>query len=460
MMNTFVAHPSIRVKGSENNWNPVQCVNVECYHNTKGSHMHCPFCVKTESYHDPVILRAHYRVKHVDKSLEFAGLKILRCCEQCDIVGAIKGEKKFKGAHWHCYRCRNGFNRRDEALKHYKTHFRNPHTTFQIQVAHDINSNASWENAMGGDAVLTNTTTQGMTDEVTIHPVLTEAVMTTTTTPCTDEDMNKAHDATAATISANGLTVAATETVNSDEGSSAAQAVILIESTDSGELDQPATTTIYQTVNDDTHRVLQLEKQIAQLQADKLESEKQLKTEIQKLRDQVQHLNNTNSILQQQIQALRSASLQRLTMDAQADIQHMISNMEHEHSNLLHHHLAQLRQYYHSMSSSESDNYVHPVMISDQTIQQIVVSTQSGSSTDVDSDSVNTTVGDLCQDATTVVIPQGNGNYIVHQEKNDKSQSKDINVEIADKHYVQDKDNSTNESDTDVVHIAKRRKEF
>ena len=32
------------------------------------------------------------------------------------------------------FRCRNGFNRRDEALKHYKTHFRNPQTTFQIQV--------------------------------------------------------------------------------------------------------------------------------------------------------------------------------------------------------------------------------------------------------------------------------------------------------------------------------------
>ena len=31
-------------------------------------------------------------------------------------------------------RCRNGFNRRDEAIKHYRTHFRNPQTTFQIQI--------------------------------------------------------------------------------------------------------------------------------------------------------------------------------------------------------------------------------------------------------------------------------------------------------------------------------------
>jgi len=65
----------------------------------------------------------------------FTGLKVLRCCDQCDIVGVIKGEKKFKGAHWHCYKCRNGFNRRDEAIKHYRTHFRNPQTTFQIQIA-------------------------------------------------------------------------------------------------------------------------------------------------------------------------------------------------------------------------------------------------------------------------------------------------------------------------------------
>lgn len=65
----------------------------------------------------------------------FEGLKILRCCDYCDIVGAIKGEKKFKKAHWHCYKCRNGFNRRDEAIKHYKTHFRNPQTTFQIQIS-------------------------------------------------------------------------------------------------------------------------------------------------------------------------------------------------------------------------------------------------------------------------------------------------------------------------------------
>ncbi|KAK0058814.1 protein TAPT1 isoform X1 [Biomphalaria pfeifferi] len=134
----FVTHPSVRIKGTENSYTPSQCLDDRCP--VKAPHLHCPFCVKTDAYQDPVILKAHYRVKHVDKGIEFAGLKILRCCDQCDIIGIIKGEKRFKGAHWHCYRCRNGFNRRDEAIKHYKTHFRNPQTTFQIQITQDLNS--------------------------------------------------------------------------------------------------------------------------------------------------------------------------------------------------------------------------------------------------------------------------------------------------------------------------------
>ncbi|KAH9525429.1 hypothetical protein Btru_001412 [Bulinus truncatus] len=134
----FVTHPSVRIKGTENSYTPTQCLDDRCP--VKAPHLHCPFCVKTDAYQDPVILKAHYRVKHVDKGIEFAGLKILRCCDQCDIIGIIKGEKRFKGAHWHCYRCRNGFNRRDEAIKHYKTHFRNPQTTFQIQITQDLNS--------------------------------------------------------------------------------------------------------------------------------------------------------------------------------------------------------------------------------------------------------------------------------------------------------------------------------
>ncbi|XP_041706646.2 uncharacterized protein LOC121541589 isoform X3 [Coregonus clupeaformis] len=141
-MSAFIAHPSVRIRGTEHTYNPVLCQDDNCSGKDKGTHTHCPFCTVAEAYQDPVILLAHYRIKHVDKGIDFAGLIVLRCCNHCEIVGTIKGEKRFKGAHWHCYRCRNGFNRRDEAIKHYKTHFRNPHTTFQIQVTQDSRVNS------------------------------------------------------------------------------------------------------------------------------------------------------------------------------------------------------------------------------------------------------------------------------------------------------------------------------
>lgn len=50
---------------------PMRCADQRCGDSTV--HMHCPFCVKTDLYHDPVILKAHYRVKHVDKGIDFAG---------------------------------------------------------------------------------------------------------------------------------------------------------------------------------------------------------------------------------------------------------------------------------------------------------------------------------------------------------------------------------------------------
>lgn len=171
----FVTHPSVRIKGSENVYTPVQCVDELCC--IKTPHLHCPFCVKTDSYTDPVILKAHYRVKHVDKGIEFAGLKILRCCDHCDIVGVIKGEKKFKGAHWHCYRCRNGFNRRDEAIKHYKTHFRNPQTTFQISITQDLNNPVVYQTeSKSAPQTPVGAPTSNIISSDSIHPALTEAV--------------------------------------------------------------------------------------------------------------------------------------------------------------------------------------------------------------------------------------------------------------------------------------------
>ena len=74
-------HPSVRIKGTENNFEPVLCVHPKCA--DKAPHMHCPFCVKTEIYPDPVILKAHYRVKHVDKGLDFAGKQLTDCLGIC-----------------------------------------------------------------------------------------------------------------------------------------------------------------------------------------------------------------------------------------------------------------------------------------------------------------------------------------------------------------------------------------
>jgi len=61
------------VKGSEHYYDPVWCTDAECpKHATP--HMHCPFCARSEFYLDPVILRAHYRVKHVDKGIDVYGM--------------------------------------------------------------------------------------------------------------------------------------------------------------------------------------------------------------------------------------------------------------------------------------------------------------------------------------------------------------------------------------------------
>ncbi|KAL7853274.1 hypothetical protein AOLI_G00201180 [Acnodon oligacanthus] len=184
-MAAFVAHPSVRIRGTEHTYTPVLCQDEKCDGREKGVHMHCPLCTVGEAYQDPVILRAHFRIKHVDKGIDFAGLKVLRCCNHCEIVGTIKGEKRFKGAHWHCYRCRNGFNRRDEAIKHYKTHFRNPHTTFQIQVTQDVNCRQYYSGtaeahakAYSGLAVSLDT---GGDATAAVGSIMAQPVLTTTT---------------------------------------------------------------------------------------------------------------------------------------------------------------------------------------------------------------------------------------------------------------------------------------
>ena len=56
--------------------------------------MHCPFCVNADNFHDPVILKAHYRVKHVDKGIDFAGMNILHAKKKMTKEGDYSFKKK------------------------------------------------------------------------------------------------------------------------------------------------------------------------------------------------------------------------------------------------------------------------------------------------------------------------------------------------------------------------------
>ncbi|XP_039628220.1 uncharacterized protein zgc:193801 isoform X1 [Polypterus senegalus] len=340
----IMAHPSVRIKGTEHSYNPVLCQDDKCQASSKGSHMHCPFCSVTEAYQDPVILRAHYRVKHVDKGIDFAGLKVLRCCNHCEIVGTIKGEKKFKGAHWHCYRCRNGFNRRDEAVKHYKTHFRNPHTTFQIQITQEVNSRQYYEQsaeahakAYGGLTITAGTNG----DYSSIGSVFAQTVISSaagTETFLTDVSKDSSVN--------NGITVGAEETVGPAAHSSRRQTLILMDSDDPGNTAYEDTgSLVTETVGEAVEQNLLLEKQLIELhqqnqslRLEKEETEKRLRAEIQQLKDHMAGLVQANVKMFEELQLYRAAD------DTEHKIAKLLETMERQHSDLLHTQLACLRK--------------------------------------------------------------------------------------------------------------------
>ncbi|XP_076434861.1 uncharacterized protein LOC143274817 [Babylonia areolata] len=374
----FVTHPSVRIKGSENVYSPVQCVDDLCP--IGAPHMHCPFCVKTESYTDPVILKAHYRVKHVDKGIEFAGLKILRCCEHCDIVGVIKGEKKFKGAHWHCYRCRNGFNRRDEAIKHYKTHFRNPQTTFQISITQDLNSPVPYQQTQDPPRTTTPQstlhTTQPDSTEI-IHPALTQAVSCIASPggATTDQDIGgstvaltngKIHDgAVHVSIEAACNSVDVTE---EDE-----QAIIVIqeEQLEPSDLDPAFSTHI---VNNEVSVVSSdkenrdkggggLAERVRLLEQDKA----LLNKEIHRLRKQVEKLEETVRACRKREEELRG----RLGNATERGMAEVLAKMEADHRSLLRQQLDFLQQV---VSASRSPSTTSTVLqLTDHNGQEIQV---------------------------------------------------------------------------------------
>ncbi|XP_078277659.1 uncharacterized protein LOC144605888 isoform X2 [Rhinoraja longicauda] len=349
-MTAFVTHPSVRVKGTEHNYNPVLCQDEKCSANSKGSHMHCPFCSVTEAYQDPVILRAHYRVKHVDKGLDFAGLKILRCCNHCDIIGTIKGEKKFKGAHWHCYRCRNGFNRRDEAIKHYKTHFRNPHTTFQIQVTQEVNSRQYYEQsaeahhkAYGG----TQVTSGGTVNMASVSPVITETVISTSATTLATENSDNTGQVGKDSRLTNGISPAE-DTLGSTSTVGHQTLVLMDPDGENGELVYNDNTTLITDQDGQAldqsllmeKQVLELHEQNQQLRVEKAENERRLQLEVQQLKEQIADLMEANWQMAEELKHYKCSE------DIENKINQMIEQMEMQHRELLQVQLQLLRKEY------------------------------------------------------------------------------------------------------------------
>lgn len=338
-MNTYVTHPSVRIKGTENNMSPLRCVDQRCGDTTM--HMHCPFCVKTDLYHDPVILKAHYRVKHVDKGIDFAGLKILRCCDHCDIVGIIKGEKKFKGAHWHCYKCRNGFNRRDEAIKHYKTHFRNPQTTFQIQIAQEVY--ASKYDDAAPSAIETTS--------MSIHPALTEAVMSTTVsqelavTQPTHITLPNGKSTEVHTSVAAEETVDTAQThhimiIHEDPMDGASTYTTQVISGEDVNLEEEKERAEDQNI--DNNQFEDLQQKYKKLQVEKLLSEQTMKAEISELQTQVMELRNEVANYQKREQEY----IEQLSVPLDKNIENILKQMENQHRSLLHQHLLNLKREY------------------------------------------------------------------------------------------------------------------
>ncbi|XP_026851913.2 uncharacterized protein zgc:193801 [Electrophorus electricus] len=344
-MAAFVAHPSVRIRGTEHTYTPVLCQDDKCDARDKGVHMHCPLCTVGEAYQDPIILRAHFRIKHVDKGIDFAGLKVLRCCNHCEIVGTIKGEKRFKGAHWHCYRCRNGFNRRDEAVKHYRTHFRNPHTTFQIQVTQDVNCRQYYS----GSAEAHERAYSGLAVSVGSGPaaagsVIAQSLLTT------------ASDPEAASLLAvepkeegesNGIPLGAEEEVGSSQHApEQTQTLVLMDPEGhtgsliydeaTGILTEQGEESLEQTLLQ--KRLIELSQQIGALHQEKDSMEKTLRAEIKQLREQVASLVQSNVKMFEELQVYQSPehSQQRLAT--------LMETLQSQHKELLQAQLASVRQ--------------------------------------------------------------------------------------------------------------------
>ncbi|XP_064457774.1 uncharacterized protein LOC135368444 [Ornithodoros turicata] len=325
----LIAHPSVRIRGSENNFLPVRCTNEKC-HSKDADHLHCPFCPKAVVFQDDRIAEAHYRVKHVDKGICFAGLKMLRCCALCNISGAIKGEKRFKGPHWHCYKCKNGFSRRDEALKHYQTHFKQPQTTFQINIAQDVNegmglSRGDAENGMDAEESSMTHGAEGATaNEVVTIDVTAEEASRSVTSPSSA----------------------------CDEPTT----VMIIQESD----EQPQTGMHPSHMSEDNaQKMAQLERQVAELKQQVEQAkvafaaaERALRSEI----DSLQQKLNAKTFDLQQAQRREQELLAQKAPSIDGKLQYLMSTLQKQHKELLQQHILQARNEAYQSAFKELQN--------------------------------------------------------------------------------------------------------
>ncbi|KAJ8044101.1 hypothetical protein HOLleu_11473 [Holothuria leucospilota] len=138
----FVAHPTVRLKGSEHLWQPIICTDKNCENRDRKNHVHCPLCQNGSCSTDLAYIKMHFRVKHVDEGLDCkTGFYSLKCYRHCKITN-LRKEKLLKTPHWHCYKCRNAFIRKDDLIIHHlshRVHKNNGKVTTHVVVQKDIN---------------------------------------------------------------------------------------------------------------------------------------------------------------------------------------------------------------------------------------------------------------------------------------------------------------------------------
>lgn len=318
----LIAHPSVRVRGSEHSFEPIECAGEKCVAQPV-PHLHCPFCSKNTVFKDARIVKAHYRVKHVDKGLYFAGLKMLRCSATCRISGSIKGEKKFRGPHWHCYKCRNGFCRRDEAMKHFETHFKLPQTTFQINIVQDVNEGMGLQSRLDSSLVEHS-----------------ECQMSSASDISTDMDSNTA---VAVTVD---MTEEPSENPGSPNTTEEPTTVMIIQEDDTRSLSSDPGCIMKSREEDLSEKNIFLEKlltefkqQMDNLKAKYTHTENMLQLEIISLRRQLEKKNTELENLKKQ----QAELLSNKTPQLNSSLQKLLKAMQNQHSELLMQHIAQAR---------------------------------------------------------------------------------------------------------------------